>query len=76
MILWANRPLPGELSDFWSRRLDREHRLVYRIKGEDIEIIGCRYHYGNGEGVDVALWPPPLTLDLGNRTGRRSPATK
>jgi hypothetical protein len=25
--------------------LDREHRLVYRIKGENIEIIACRYHY-------------------------------
>jgi toxin YoeB len=40
-------PLRGELSGFWSRRIDREHRLVYRIKGEDIEIIACRYHYGD-----------------------------
>jgi toxin YoeB len=39
-------PLRGELSGFWSRRIDREHRLVYRIKGDDIEIIGCRCHYG------------------------------
>jgi toxin YoeB len=38
-------PLRGELSGFWSRRIDREHRLVYRIKGNDIEIIACRYHY-------------------------------
>jgi toxin YoeB len=27
-------PLRGELSGFWSRRIDREHRLVYRIKGQ------------------------------------------
>jgi toxin YoeB len=38
-------PLRGELSGFWSRRIDREHRLVYRIQGDDIEFIACRYHY-------------------------------
>lgn len=40
-------PLRGELSGFWSRRIDREHRLVYRIKGENIEIIACRHHYSD-----------------------------
>lgn len=40
-------PLRGELSGFWSRRIDREHRLVYRTKGYDIEIIACRFHYGD-----------------------------
>ena len=40
-------PLRGELSGFWSRRIDREHRLVYRIAKDDIEIIACRYHYGD-----------------------------
>jgi toxin YoeB len=38
-------PLRGELSGFWSRRIDQEHRLVYRIRGSDIEVIACRYHY-------------------------------
>lgn len=38
-------PLRGELSGFWSRRIDREHRLAYRIKGDDVEIIACRYDY-------------------------------
>lgn len=43
-------PLRHELAGFWSRRIDHEHRLVYRVKGnkgEDqrIEIIQCRYHY-------------------------------
>ncbi len=37
-------PLRGELSGFWSRRIDREHRLVYWIKGDDIEVIACRHH--------------------------------
>lgn len=39
-------PLRGDLSGWHSRRIDREHRLVYRLVGEDIEIIQCRYHYG------------------------------
>jgi toxin YoeB len=42
-------PLKGDLSGCWSRRIDREHRLVYRVigAGEDqrIEIAQCRYHY-------------------------------
>ena len=41
--------LAGNLSGWWSRRLDREHRLVYRITGKDktqaLEIAQCRYHY-------------------------------
>jgi toxin YoeB len=40
-------PLRGELSGLWSRRIDQEHRLVYRLKGDDVEIVSCRYHYGN-----------------------------
>lgn len=40
-------PLRGELSGLWSRRIDREHRLVYRIKDGDIEIVACKYHYGD-----------------------------
>ncbi|MFC8297536.1 Txe/YoeB family addiction module toxin [Micromonospora orduensis] len=40
-------PLRGELSGFWSRRIDREHRLVYRLTKDDVEIIACRYHYGD-----------------------------
>jgi len=35
----------GKLSGYWSRRIDHEHRLVYRIRGSDIEVIACRYHY-------------------------------
>ncbi|WP_258103163.1 Txe/YoeB family addiction module toxin [Marinoscillum sp. MHG1-6] len=38
-------PLKYELSGFWSRRIDREHRLVYRVSGEEILIYACKYHY-------------------------------
>ncbi|CAM3651735.1 Txe/YoeB family addiction module toxin [Rahnella bruchi] len=29
----------------WSRRIDREHRLVYYVKDGEIVIISCRFHY-------------------------------
>jgi toxin YoeB len=42
-------PLRGNLKGWWSRRIDQEHRLVYRVTGEDdgqaLEIIQCRFHY-------------------------------
>ena len=37
--------LRGDLSGVWSRRIDREHRLVYRVKDDAVEVISCRYHY-------------------------------
>lgn len=39
-------PLKFELSGCWSRRIDQEHRLVYRVEGKDLVVLGCRYHYG------------------------------
>ena len=38
-------PLRFELSGAWSRRIDEEHRMVYRLDGEDLHILACRYHY-------------------------------
>lgn len=38
-------PLKGELSGFWSRRIDDVNRLVYRISGGVLEILSCRGHY-------------------------------
>jgi toxin YoeB len=38
-------PLRGDYSGWWSRRIDREHRLVYRVSGNALEIAQCRYHY-------------------------------
>jgi toxin YoeB len=38
-------PLKYDLSGLWSRRVDREHRLVYQMNGHDLYIYSCRYHY-------------------------------
>lgn len=38
-------PLKSDLSGFWSRRIDREHQLVYKVENGEILIFGCRYHY-------------------------------
>ncbi|MCK9994220.1 MAG: toxin YoeB [Alphaproteobacteria bacterium] len=38
-------PLRHNWSGYWSRRIDREHRLVYKATGEMIIIVQCRYHY-------------------------------
>lgn len=38
-------PLKGELSSFWSRRIDSTNRLVYRIQDGVLEILSCRGHY-------------------------------
>ena len=37
--------LKFDLTGYWSRRIDREHRLVYQVTGEEILIYSCRYHY-------------------------------
>ena len=37
--------LKHELKGYWSRRITREHRLVYRFTDENIEIVSCKYHY-------------------------------
>lgn len=38
-------PLRGNLFGFWSLRIDKEHRLVYRVYEDGIEIAQCRGHY-------------------------------
>jgi toxin YoeB len=38
--------LKHDLSGYWSRRIDREHRLVYKVTNEEIVILSCKYHYG------------------------------
>ena len=37
--------LRGNLSGYWSRRINQEHRLVYEASDEQLTIIACRYHY-------------------------------
>ncbi|GGV38340.1 Txe/YoeB family addiction module toxin [Streptomyces sp. NPDC059445] len=38
-------PLKGDLSGYWSRRIDDEHRLVYRVDEKEVKILKARYHY-------------------------------
>ena len=38
-------PVRGDLSGYWSRRIDAAHRLVYRATDADLVIIACRFHY-------------------------------
>ena len=38
-------PLKYDLAGFWSRKINQEHRLVYTLKGDEICIVSCRYHY-------------------------------
>jgi toxin YoeB len=42
-------PLKNEYKGWWSRRIDGEHRLIYRVTGSGdqqvLEIIACRFHY-------------------------------
>lgn len=37
--------LKHELRGFWSRRIDKEHRLVYSCTDVELLIVACRYHY-------------------------------
>jgi toxin YoeB len=39
--------LKHDLAGFWSRRITDEHRLVYKLSGNEILIISCRFHYSN-----------------------------
>ena len=38
-------PLKDEFSGFWSRRIDKYNRLVYRIENGFLEILSCKGHY-------------------------------
>ncbi|MCH7828008.1 MAG: Txe/YoeB family addiction module toxin [Bacteroidetes bacterium] len=40
-------PLKYDLAGFWSRRINREHRLVYQVVNNTILIYSCRFHYDN-----------------------------
>jgi toxin YoeB len=40
-------PLTGNLSGYWSRRIDQANRLVYRATDGELVVIGCRFHYGD-----------------------------
>lgn len=37
--------LKGDLCGYWSRRITKEHRLVYAVEAGNITVIACRFHY-------------------------------
>lgn len=38
-------PLRFDMKGIWSRRINREHRLVYRVVENSVEIVSCRFYY-------------------------------
>jgi len=38
-------PLRHDLRGYWSRRITDEHRLVYFVADDTVDILQCRYHY-------------------------------
>lgn len=38
-------PLKGNLKGYWSRRINNEHRLIYKPEGDTVYIIACKGHY-------------------------------
>lgn len=38
-------PLRNELAGYWSRRINDEHRLVYKVSADIILVVACRDHY-------------------------------
>ncbi|MEY5012272.1 MAG: hypothetical protein RLZZ253_3411 [Verrucomicrobiota bacterium] len=38
-------PLKKNLEGWWSRRITQEHRLIYRVDGDSLLILQCRFHY-------------------------------
>ncbi len=38
-------PLKHQFSGYWSRRIDSEHRLVYKVDADNIYIVSCKDHY-------------------------------
>lgn len=39
--------LRGDLTGYWSRRIDDVNRLVYQVTDNQLNIIACRFHYGD-----------------------------
>lgn len=38
-------PLKHQYKGYWSRRITQEHRLIYKVSGDDILIVNCKGHY-------------------------------
>ena len=40
-------PLTGDLTGYWSRKINERDRLIYRKEPDGLYILACRYHYGD-----------------------------
>jgi len=40
-------PLTGDLTGWWSKRIDGKNRLVYKIESDCIVVYQCKEHYGD-----------------------------
>ncbi len=40
-------PLRHEFAGYWSREIDKKHRIIYCVNDDEIEITQCRTHYGD-----------------------------
>jgi len=40
-------PLKNELSGWWSKRIDGEHRMIYQVENDDLIILKAKGHYGD-----------------------------
>lgn len=38
-------PLKHQLTGCWSRRINKEHRLVYQVTDDAVIIVSCKFHY-------------------------------
>ena len=38
-------PLKYKYKGFWSRRITDEHRLIYQVRGDELLIVKCRFHF-------------------------------
>jgi toxin YoeB len=43
--LGSPEPLKHNWTGYWSRRINKEHRIVYKFEDEMLSIAQCRYHY-------------------------------
>ena len=42
---WEPEALKYKYKGWWSRRINKEHRLIYQVKNDEILIAKCRFHY-------------------------------
>ena len=56
-------PLNGNLSGFWSRRINDKDRLIYKIDEENVYILACRFHYGETQEKNYIFMIKILTRE-------------